>query len=152
VFEWAVQRIVRRRLSRQLGGPPRPARLRTLDEVDVDLLDVLSTLAWAGTREEASAQAALEAALDVLGLKRAWRVLPREKLAAKRLDAALDRLDGAVPSLKARVVEACVATVTADGKVLPVEAELLRAIAASLGVPMPPILAHGAGEASAGAA
>jgi Zn-dependent protease with chaperone function len=140
VFDWAVQRIVRRRLARQLGGPARPTRLRTLDEVDVDLLDLLSTLAWAGTSDPVIAQAALDAALPALGVKRAWRLLPRDRVSVARLDAALDRLDGAVPPVKARVVEACAATVLYDGRVLPPEAELLRAVALSLGVPVPPIL------------
>jgi Zn-dependent protease with chaperone function len=140
VFDWAVQRIVRRRLSRQLGGPARPPRLRALDEVDVDLLDLLSTLAWAGTSDPVAAQAALDAALPALGVKRAWRLLPRDRVSVARLDAALDRLDGAVPPVKARVVEACAATVLYDGRVLPPEAELLRAVALSLGVPVPPIL------------
>ncbi|HEX9243987.1 MAG TPA: M48 family metallopeptidase [Anaeromyxobacter sp.] len=152
VFEWAVQRIVRRRLAPKLGGPARPARLRTLDEVQVDLLDLLSALAWAGTTDPAAAQAALDAALPVLGVAAGWRVLGREKIAAARLDAALDRLDGAVPSLKARVVAACAATVMSDGRVLPSEADLLRAVALSLGVPVPPILGDEPPVDAAGAA
>jgi hypothetical protein len=152
VLDWAVQRIVKRRLAPKLGGPARPARLRTLDEVEVDLLDVLSTLAWAGTSDPVVAQAALDAALPVLGVKGAWRLLPRDRVAVTRLDAALDRLDAAVPPVKARVVEACAATVLYDGRVLPPEAELLRAIALSLGVPVPPLLGDDAAAAAAGAA
>jgi Zn-dependent protease with chaperone function len=150
VFEWAVQRIVRRRLAPKLGGPARPARRRTLDEVQVDLLDLLSALAWAGTSDPVVAQAALDAALLALGVA-SWRVLSRDRISAARLDAALDRLDGAIPSLKARVVEACAATVMYDGRILAPEAELLRAIALSLGVPVPPILGDEA-PAAAGAA
>jgi Zn-dependent protease with chaperone function len=152
VFEWAVQRIVRRRLARQLGGPARPPRLSTLDEVQVDLLDLLSTIAWAGSPAPEGAQAALDTALPVLGISAGWRVLPREKLGARRLDAALDRLDGAVPPLKAKIVEACAAAVAFDGRVRPAEADLLRAVAASLGVPVPPILAEEDAPERAGAA
>jgi len=152
VFEWAVLRIVRRRLARQLGLGARPARLRVLDEVEEDVLDVLSTLAWGGTRDGAAAQAALEAALPVLGIRARWKVLPRDRVAAKRLEAALDRLDGAVPPLKARLVEACAAAVLSDGRVVPAEGELLRAIAASLGVPVPPLAVEEAVGRAAGAA
>jgi len=88
----------------------------------------------------------------VLGVKGAWRLLPRDRVAVARLDAALDRLDGAVPPVKARVVAACAATVLYDGRVLPPEAELLRAVALSLGVPVPPILGDDAAAAAAGAA
>ena len=94
VFEWAVLSIVRRRRVRRLGPGARPARLRVLDEVQEDLLDVLSTLAWGGTRDPAAAQAALKAALPVVGIAARWKVLPRDRVSARRLDAALDRLDG----------------------------------------------------------
>ena len=142
VFEWAVLRIVRRRLARKLGLGARPARLCVLDEVQEDVLDVLSTLAWGGTRDGLAAQAALDAALPVLGIRARWKVLPRDRVAAKRLEAALDRLDGAVPRLKAQLVGACAAAVLVDGCVVPAEGELLRAIAASLGVPVPPLEAE----------
>src|SRR6266540_3968189 len=142
VFEWAVLRIVRRRLARKLGLGARPARLCVLDEVQEDVLDVLSTLAWGGTRDGLAAQAALDAALPVLGIRARWKVLPRDRVAAKRLEAALARLDGAVPRLKAQLVGACAAAVLVDGRVVPAEGELLRAIAASLGVPVPPLEAE----------
>ncbi len=151
VFDWSVLRIVRRRRARRVAAL-RPARLR-LDDVQVDLLDLLSTVAWAGTRNDAGAQAGLDAALPALGIPVGWRILPRERVSARRLDAALDRLDEAVPPLKARIVEACAAAVLLDGRVLPSEAELVRAVAASLGVPVPRVLGEPAGgERQAGAA
>ena len=103
----------------------------------MDLLDLLSTVAWAGTREAAGAQAALDTALPALGIPVGWRILPRDRVSARRLDAALDRLDEVVPPLKARILEACAAAVLFDGQVLPGEADLVRAVAASLGVPVP---------------
>jgi Zn-dependent protease with chaperone function len=149
VFDWAVLRIVRRRRAHRTAAV-QPARLR-LEDVQVDLLDLLSTVAWAGTRDPVVAQAALDAALPALGIPVGWRVLPRDRVSARRLDAALDRLDGAIPPLKARVLEACAAAALYDGRILPGEAELVRAVAASLGVPVPRGLAA-APAASAGAA
>ena len=151
VFDWATARIVRRRHARRISAA-RPARLR-LDDVQVDLLDLLSTVAWAGTRDAVVAQAALDGALPALGIPVGWRILPRDRISARRLDASLDRLDAAVPPLKAQVVEACAAAVLHDGRVLPSEAELVRAVAASLGVPVPRVLAtEAAGASEAGAA
>jgi hypothetical protein len=129
---------VRRRRARRAAAQ-RPARLR-IEDVQPELLDVLSIMAWAGTAQEVGAQAALDTALPVLGIPVGWRVLPRDRVSGKRLDAALDRLDGAVPPLKARLVQACAAEVLFDGRALPSELELLRAVAASLGVPTPPVL------------
>jgi hypothetical protein len=55
------------------------------------------------------------------------------------LDASVRALSQASPGFKRRVVDACVAAVTAARRTTVVEAELLRAICASIGVPMPPI-------------
>ena len=42
--------------------------------------------------------------------------------------------------MKRRLVDACVACVGADGRTTVEEAELLRAVCASVGAPMPPVL------------
>jgi hypothetical protein len=143
VFEWAVQRIVARRIA------PRAARasvrVRRVEDVQVECLEVLSLLAWLGGADAASAQAALDAALPPLGAPGPWRILPRGRVGAARLEAALAAIDAATSGVKARVLAACEACVAADGRVLPEEGEVLRAIAASLGVPAPSVLDAGTG-------
>jgi uncharacterized tellurite resistance protein B-like protein len=139
VFEWAVQRIVRRRLASSLGEARAPAlRARRPEDVQVEALELLSVLAWLGARDEAAARAALDAGAAALGFS-GWRPLPRDGVRAARLDAALARLDEAAPPLKKRLLEACAACALADGRVVPAEAEIVRAVAASLGVPIPPL-------------
>jgi Zn-dependent protease with chaperone function len=150
LFEWAVLRIATRRLARRSGRPSARVTAHALEDVQVDALDLLSALAWAGSAEAAGAQAALEAALAALGAS-GWRVLPRDRIAGSRLEAALDRLEGASPPLKARLLSACAAAALADGRVRAAEGEIVRAVAASLGVPLPPLLPAGAGEIAAGA-
>jgi Zn-dependent protease with chaperone function len=151
VFEWAVQRIVRRRIAAALGEP-RPARVeaRSLEDVEVEALELLSTVAWLGAPDEAGAQAAVEAGAAALG-RRGWRPLPRDRVRASRLDAALARLDGAAPGLKRRLLDACAACALADGRVVAAEEEVVRAVAASLGLPVPPLAAATSARA-AGAA
>lgn len=141
VFEWAVKRIVRRRVAPQAGEGEarRAARARAVADVQVEALELLSVLAWLGARDEASAQAALDAGCAALGV-RGWRPLPRDRVGAARLEAALARLDDAAPPLKARLLGACAACALADGRVVAAEAEVVRAVAASLGVPVPPLL------------
>jgi Zn-dependent protease with chaperone function len=151
VFEWAVQRIVERRLAPRRGDPRGAPRARTVDDVQVEALEVLSVLAWLGARDEAGAQAALDAGTSALGVSGRWRPLPRDRVRAARLDAALARLDGAVPPLKARLLEACAACALADGRVAAPEGEIVRAVAASLGVPLPPLVAGVAARAAGGA-
>jgi len=139
VFEWAVQRIVRRRLARPLGEARRApgAGARRVEDVALECHEVLSILAWLGHRDPAGAQAALDAGVAVLGARPGWRPLPREKVGAARLESALERLDQASPAVKARLLAACEACARADGRILPAEAEVLRAVAASLGAPAP---------------
>jgi hypothetical protein len=57
------------------------------------------------------------------------------------LDMALSRLDQLVPIGKEQLVEAMVATVTHDQQLTMGEAELLRAVCASLHCPLPPLVA-----------
>jgi Zn-dependent protease with chaperone function len=153
LFEWALLRVAGRRLARALGtARAAPVRARTLEDVQVDALDLLSALAWAGAGDEAGAQASLDAGVRALGVA-GWRVLPRDRIAGARLEAALARIEGASPALKSRLLEACVAEVLSDGRIRAAEGEIVRAVAASLGVPLPPLVrADAAGAASAGAA
>lgn len=137
-FEWTVRRLVGQRLAPLRGGPRRsPEQVRDLGAVQVECLEVLSMLAWAGQRDPALAQRALQAGVVALGLAARWNLLPADRVDAARLDAALARLDEAAPELKARVLTACAACVLADAQVLPAEVELVRAVAASLGCPVP---------------
>jgi len=141
VFEWAAQRIVRRRLAPLLGGRPSPpVRARAVEDVEVECLELLSALAWAGQRDPAAAQLALEAGVRALGVRGSWRLLPLGRVDARRLDQALSRLDEGSPPLKARILSACAACALADGRVTATEAEMVRAVAASLGCPVPPSL------------
>jgi len=55
------------------------------------------------------------------------------------LDTALDQLGQASPAIKQRTLVAAAEVVTADGQLLITESELLRAVAAALDCPMPPL-------------
>ena len=57
-------------------------------------------------------------------------------------DEALDVLAAVVPKIKRCIVKACVACVVYDQYITVSEAELLRAVADSLGCPIPPIIAN----------
>ena len=58
----------------------------------------------------------------------------------RELDAALQQLASAEPLALRPVLAACAACITADLEVTQTEGELLRAIADTLGCPMPPLL------------
>ncbi len=137
-FELALQRVVRRRLARDAGAPPR-ATLRSVEEAGPECLELLANLAWAGGREAREAQLALDAGVRALGKDASWRLPTREKLGLGRLDVALTRLDAASLEVKGALLQGCVATALSDRKLMVDEAELIRATAAALGLPMPPL-------------
>jgi Zn-dependent protease with chaperone function len=139
-FEWAVQRVVQRRLAPLLGARRAvPVRVWTLEEVQVECLELLTAVAWAGDPDPVAAQRALAAGLVSLGAPAEWRLLPPGRVDAHRLDKVLARLDEAAPELKSRILQACAACALADQRVVPAEGGIVRAVAASLGCPVPPL-------------
>jgi len=122
-----------------------------VDDVGPECLELLSNLAWIGGRDESSAQAALDAGVRALGVRGRWRLLPRDRIGLGPLEVALTRLDAAGPQVRARVLSACVAVALCDELVTEDEAELVRAVSAALGLPMPPISPGPAGRATDGA-
>ena len=104
-----------------------------------DCRHLLSILAHAGHRDgDAARRSFAEAAGRLPGLD--LTLLSRGECGLRRLDTALDRLALAAPRLKRDVIRACATCVAADRTVTVNEAELLRAVAAVLGCPMPPLL------------
>jgi hypothetical protein len=132
--EWTV-RVVLRHAVESRGAAPDPRGRATAG----DLALVTSVLAWSG-------------ASDADGALRAWRAargaepsLPAEPVPAQgctldALDGSLRAFAGSGSAMKRRLVDACVACVAADGQTTVEEAELLRAVCASIGAPMPPVL------------
>ncbi len=75
-------------------------------------------------------------AQDLLGQV---QIVPPQQCTFDTFDAALGQLAQASPAVKRRVLEAVVACIAADGKMTVEESELLRAVAAALACPLPPV-------------
>jgi hypothetical protein len=74
-------------------------------------------------------------------LKLPLQLIPVSKIDFNTLNNALDDLAGLKPLQKPALLKACVRCITADGKIQAIETELLRAIAATIDCPVPPLLA-----------
>ena len=98
---------------------------------------VLSLLARAGHDNPEEVGAAFEKAKTAFGFGGA--LLPQSECTTQKLDAALRVLAHAAMPIKKNLLMAFTICIWADGKVTPRERELLRAIAAMLGCPMPPL-------------
>ncbi|WP_414664088.1 M48 family metalloprotease [Horticoccus sp. 23ND18S-11] len=139
-FEFALQKLLTHTLA--LGQTPTKAIIQyhsfqaVADEIGV----VLSSLAQSATANAASAENAFATgAAELKLIESRLRFTPESGTQLARLDAALDKLAAASPVIKQRTLAAAAQVVTADGQLLITEAELLRAIAAALDCPMPPL-------------
>jgi len=136
--EYAIRAMLLSTLDVHFGlaKPPR-IRYYAIRGVTGPVVAVVSTLAHAGQSREEDAQRAFRLGMKQLGLEAA--LLPRQECSLSQFDAALQELAKAAPKVKRPIVAACAACVAADGTVTVREAELLRAIASTLGCPMPPL-------------
>ncbi|MGH7990607.1 MAG: M48 family metallopeptidase, partial [Limisphaerales bacterium] len=107
-----------------------------------DCVVLLSALANAGSDDAAEIQKAFDAGAPYLRApdNSDLNLLPKENCGIKEIDAALNRLALAVPTIKKNLIEACAHAVGADGVIQESEAELLRAIADTLDCPIPPFV------------
>lgn len=141
-FEYALQKQLTHTLA--LGREPGKAfvHYHSFHAVTDEISLVLSTLAHVSVKDPALAPAAFAAGTSQLKLiESRLRFLPSSAAGLEALDAALDKLAEASGPIKLRTLTAATHLVQADGRVLVAEAELLRAIAAALDVPMPPLTA-----------
>ena len=140
LFEWSLHRILLHDLEAHFvkRRPPR-VRHRTLASVRDHCELLLSMLAYAGHRDMESARHGFEEAKRILNLPDV-RLRATDDLRFTALDAALAAVEESAPKVKRQVLRAAVACIAADRTVTATEAELLRAMSASLGSPMPPLL------------
>jgi Zn-dependent protease with chaperone function len=142
LFEFVLQRIVRRHLASQ-SGQTRPAedQFHNLKPLLRDCDVVLSALANASSRDPREIEKAFRSGVAHLRANAGeLQLLPRAESGLEQLDAALDRLARAAPRIKKQVIDACIYVVGADGVIQERQAELLRAIADTLDCPIPPFV------------
>jgi hypothetical protein len=142
LFEYVLQRVIRRHLAPQFESMRRPvAQYYTLRPLVPDCGVLLSALAQVGSADAAEITRAFQQGAPYLrSTEEEIPLLPREQCGLARIDQALNRLSLAMPQIKKNLLEACVQVVGADGVVQEREAELLRAIADSLDCPLPPFV------------
>jgi Zn-dependent protease with chaperone function len=142
LFEYTLQKILFRHLQPYYEPMPNPVRrYSSVQPLLPECAVLLSALAHLGQEEEPAIAAAFQRGAAYLDAPEgAVQLLTGEDRSLARVDAALDKLTQAAPSVKRNVLLACAQAVAADGQVLCREAELLRAIADTLGCPVPPFV------------
>jgi Zn-dependent protease with chaperone function len=139
-FEFALQKLLTHTLK--LGHAPAKAvvQYHSFHAVADEISIVLSALARAATSDPAWAERAFAAGgTELKLLESRLRFVSESAASLAALDTALDKLAAASLPIKQRTLTAAARVVTADGRLLITEAELLRAVAAALDCPMPPL-------------
>jgi Zn-dependent protease with chaperone function len=131
-----VQATLLRQHLREGAGKPIRTKFGKLEEVAGDAQAVLSLIAHASKGDAAAAHAKGAAILGVVP----GAPLPVAELTTARVGEALERLRHLAPFVKPRLLKACLETAAADGVFRLAETELVRAVAATLDCPLPPVI------------
>ncbi len=141
LFDYTIHRILLQHLDGYFSGSSRPSTEKVYQNIDNLLGDcscVLAMLARAGKSKVAQAYAKGMLRLDK---NQRYTALPdEESCGLRQFDQALKKLRVASPAIKKQVLIACIECVVSNDHVSVDEAELLRAVADGMGVPMPPFL------------
>ncbi len=141
VREYALQKLVTRTLG--LASRPRDAiQVLAPNQVSGELSLALSAAARVEAADErAAAMAFARAATEFNGLQPPLAYRPSGASSWEELDLALEHLAHTPAPFRKRVLQAFAAALTADSRLTMAEADMLRAFAAALDCPLPPVLA-----------
>jgi Zn-dependent protease with chaperone function len=109
------------------------------DQVINEIRILLTVLAMSGRTKETDGRDAFQRVMKYFtGVQ--FEMAGKSELKPDRLAEVFEKLSYLSPLVKQSVITACADCVVHDGRVLPAEAELLRATSLSLDCPMPPII------------
>jgi Zn-dependent protease with chaperone function len=141
LFEFALQEIIAHRLGTTFKRHKKEVIYKNIESLAIDAVNILSKLAHVGHPAEAAARAAFNSGWVKLHIKDSrWDMLPAGKVSFSALRVAMKRFSHAIPGVKKAILDACAHCVLHDKKVTVEEAELLRAVAYAIDIPLPPFL------------
>jgi Zn-dependent protease with chaperone function len=143
LFEFALETVVRHTFE-----PVDPGEHAPLPAVREAALVLLAGVAQAEHPDGANgeAEAAFEAGAQFLVAEHGLTDATYEPVGPDEMDTALDRMARASPNVKKTVLAACARCATADDQMRRAAEDLLRAVAAAMGVPLPLSVVEQAGS------
>lgn len=140
IYEFSFKEVITHRLGSAFNAASQKVLYKNIDMMAADIISLISVLAHAGNTDEEETGAAFKAAMDCLPLKNKTGILPVNQISFKSLHGIMSRLALASPGIKKTVFNACAYCVLYDKTVTIEEGELLRAIAYTMDIPVPPFL------------
>jgi Zn-dependent protease with chaperone function len=140
LLEWALQKIVFHHLMVVFEKGKIPGLGKKDIKSCVSSISILLTILVHSNKQEEgiTIEGVFKKGTELLGFDVA--MLDIAEINFEKLNSALDDLTQLKPLQKPALLKACVACITADRKVATIEVELLRAIAATIDCPMPPLV------------
>ncbi|MCL2022594.1 MAG: M48 family metallopeptidase [Betaproteobacteria bacterium] len=134
--EFALYTLLRGALLSPAERRVKRSELR-LEQLDKDIADLLALLAYAGHDDMEMVEAAYREAITCSPANVKHPLPAKTGLSLNKISQALAHLALAAPPYRKKLLYACEVVVRHDGKITPVENELLRAIKQSLDCPTP---------------
>ncbi|MBQ0783531.1 MAG: hypothetical protein KBT66_04775, partial [Amphritea sp.] len=136
LFEWVLYQLVSRYCDAHFGAVrKRENRNKSLDALKEPYALVISMLAYHGNSSDEITTKAFTRGAGVAGFY-TLKLVAEEKCNREALAKAVTELAAATPFLRQRVLKGMVQVVRLDGRILPVERELITAIAAIMESPL----------------
>ncbi len=138
VLHKAIVRHLDHYFEKSSGGS---VKFRSVVPLLPDCRHLFSALAWLGSENPETRDAAYSAGISALMVKpEAFPMERQDDCNLVVLDTSLDRIEQADPVTKNKILTACGRVILADDLVRPREEALLRAIADTIGAPVPPFV------------
>lgn len=137
LFEFMLRKVLARHLAQ--SPPPLRRPLKSIAAFEVEVRLLASTFAHLS---EGGADEAFEAAADAYREQTGCRLalLPEGECSLSAIDRALDRCLRGSAVVRRQLLQICGIAAVRDGKLSDDEVELLRAVAESIGTPLPPFV------------
>jgi Zn-dependent protease with chaperone function len=143
LFEFCLQQTIIRRLMTSFADTAPKKRYTGIEPLLDDAVNLISKLAEIGHSDPADAESAFEASMKKLSKFGAVRKTRLDAgVSYEDLGLSISHIADAKPGIKEVIFDACAACVLFDRSITIEEAELLRAIAYCLDLPMAPFLKH----------
>ena len=144
LFEFMIQRIIKRHLDKFFGRVKKSNSFRfiTLSNLKKECTVILSAMAGVGSAIKSESLEAFNNGALILEKEGSGnlKMLEPDFCGINEIDKALDKLERCSSTLKKDILVACGTAALSDNYLSCLEIELLRAIADSIGTPIPPFV------------
>ena len=141
IVEYIIISTVIRKLDSHFYKPKtKVAQIYSINGLLDEAALVLSFVSRLGGRSDDESEGAFDRGKATIGYDIA--LLPNNACSLNALDKALHRLNLATPKIKRQMLAACLSVITSDNNISVLEVEIFRAVADSLGCPVPPWLVN----------